>query len=300
MENSYYNPIQCDLFAKLREEKVKGNSKFALLLRGISNDLIIPSLDESFEEKETNKKLRKQLNNFLKQKAILLLKDKNFIDDLLLLAEKFILKNTIYNTYELDFYEKRTSPSINAFFARLRYRTFLRISQKMDERPLFLEDIFDKEISLFLKKYNLDFYWTESITHLLISGIWYLPRHTTVIHVNFYNENNERLLDPRIFIEISIDTSIAEISLRKEELVKIKKEVYSNNKKRNTVIRDHDIEDLIESESLIYQKNIKKDVKELLRIKNKMKNNKDKKNIPPQAKQEMEILKRPLKSIYFF
>ena len=222
--------------ASLRERETTKDEKFKFLIDKDIEKLIQPSFDEKVEKKGWRKLYRKKLNKAFRNTAIVLLDDKEFTKDILNFAEAHDLFRTKYELSPLDFYDYSYSPAITAWECRLKYLSLFYWETQIKQKGGSYEDAylppkFEKKMVDLVDKYGLEFFWYESIAHLLLTGIWYLPRNASVIHLNIAWKYGE-MKTSSLMLEMFSITSQKEIESRWNEIESLRKEVFPSLKER--------------------------------------------------------------------
>jgi hypothetical protein len=183
--------------------------------------------------------LNKSLHNF----AVITLNNKQFIKDIINLAERNCLGKI---KYELPLQDLRgnTSSAINAWECRLKYFSLVFLSKKIrrakgvyDIEKLFIDTYlppkFEQKVLTLMDKYGFEFFWYESILHLLLTGVWYLPKNASVIFINL--ESPRKISIPNkasLTLGVYSLTTREEIYYRWKEIGLLKKQMFSSLKER--------------------------------------------------------------------
>lgn len=234
-----------DRTASLSEEDVSLDEKFCYLIDNNIKKLIRPSIEEDWFKSKNDKEARKKLNGIFRNIAINTLRELEFKKDILKLAEKAWLSTTRYEVKKDDFYVGTQSSAIRAYYHRLQYLSNIFLSKKVksvsgeiDIAHLFVKTYLppkvDADIYKLMSKYHLGFYWYESIAHLLLNGIWWLPRHSSVICINLVDWDKAKSRHGEITMDLKISslTDREEIFSRWNEIESLKAEIFPKTKMR--------------------------------------------------------------------
>jgi hypothetical protein len=222
--------------ASFRMEKITGRDKFKYFKEKSIENLIKPSIEINYEIKKY-KKYRERINTIFLNQAILTLDKEKFISDILQIAEDSGLLDIGYKIELFDFLEYSQTPAINAWNAQLNYLTLVYLADKektlnsKSYKEAYLPKKFEEKVISLMNNFGLEYFWYESIVHLLLTGIWYLPRNSSIIRLKLYEENIENI-SPTILIEISSHTSKEEINYRWEEIRELRKKIFPTIKER--------------------------------------------------------------------
>ncbi|MFA6404609.1 MAG: hypothetical protein WCW03_01250 [Candidatus Paceibacterota bacterium] len=204
--------------------------KFKNLIDKDIKQLIRPSILPEFEK---DKDYRKQLNKFFLNVAVVVLNKKGFIRDLLKFAEANDLLRFKYKFDRFDF-GFAFLPILNVWHAKLEYVFWLiACEQKYKNNKITIDYMpyrFNKNLLSLMKDYGLEYCWYESIVVLLLTGDWYLPRHSSVINLQL--KNNRGGYEPTISFEISGLTTKEEIVHRWIEIKDLKNSIYGKQGQR--------------------------------------------------------------------
>lgn len=248
------NRKQLDFVASRLEEEVSLDEKFCYLLDNDIEKLIRPSIEEKWVKSKGDKEARKKLNGLFQNIAITTLANPKFRDDILKLAEKAWLTTTRYEVRKEDFYVGVQSSAIRAWHCRLQDLSseFFERKRRFAASETNVIDLFvktylppkiDVEIYRLMSKHHLEFYWYESIVHLLLNGVWWLPRHSSVICINLidWERTKSRPGEVTMDLKLSSLTGREEIYSRWNEIKSLKSEIFPKTKLRKRARKVDDV-----------------------------------------------------------
>lgn len=298
-----------------RLQKTDKNGKFFNLQQKQLTGLIKPSIEAFPKEKNKIKRYRKKINAHLKQIAMLTAVNDSFIEDILKIAEKYNLVNYRWEIKPIDFYGYRGSPALMGADARLKLASLYHWKQnpETDIGKYWLPDRFEEDVSALIKKYGLEFYWYESVTGLIVSGEWYLPKNTSVIELRIYDEKGN--IEPNIIFHPSSITTPEEYACRDKEIQRLKEQVFKFKNKRVRPVKDlsekilkTSLEELWDMAEEKYNNNkksllfIKSRQRSIQRLKKKQSDLRKEtlKSLPKEVEVNINILKSPIGKIYYY
>lgn len=223
------------------EEETIEKEKFQYLLSRDVRNLIQIGDVTTPKAKETKNK--KKIKNLLYNRALLTLDDKNFIEDIVKFARTHNLATIRYSLDVASIFSRPQQVILGAWEFRLQYFSIINFSKKLktsnkDLAQIFVDSFlppkFEKKLRALMDKYGLEFFWYESILLLLLTGIWYLPRNTSVIHLNLeLDESHYKGGEASVSLELSSLTTLEEIRGRWNEIEALQKLVFPSMKERN-------------------------------------------------------------------
>jgi len=250
----FLNKELLDFLASRREKNTTKEEKFTYLIERDIKNLLISSIDEKRIGKKTQKKYKKKLNTLLRDFAILTLNETAFVKDILDLAKINGLWDIKYELDPEDFYTCHSSPVLNAWERRLQYLSLIYLSMKFqknaDLQKLFVNTYlppqFEQKVVALMDKYGLEFFWYESVVHLLLTGLWYLPRNASVIQLHLSGMSEDKPISGHstLSLEIYSITSQEEVGFRWKEIESLKKELFPSIKER---LKPKDIREVFEA-----------------------------------------------------
>lgn len=248
-----------DIYYMTRFKKMSEKEKFVNLINKDHAKLIVDNPIGELNNGKAAKLYRSRINNVFRKQALLTLHKVDFINDVLSLARRWSLSKKVFITIPTDFFEYHTLPAINFWNFHLVPLT-LAMAKKRNlslEKGFDLQRFFEKDLEALMGKYDFEEYWAESLKGLLLSGEWYLPRHASIIYVEFYDDSEVNKINPKVSLKIFKDTPSDEVKMRWKEIETLRKEIYPGKRKRNKSrkeaekllgLNDLELGDLVEKE----------------------------------------------------
>lgn len=224
-----------DIYFATRFKKIAEKEKFGDLISKQNRNLIVDNPVGELDDSQTAKIYRSRINQAFRKLASLNLYKADFVKDVLTLAKKWDLSGEVFITAHTDFFEYHTLPAVNFWNLHLTAMTAV-VAKKYNlslEKGFNLWRFFQDDLAAFMQKYDFEEYWRESLQCLLLSGEWYLPRHASIICVEFYDDPEMSKPNPRISFMVFKDTPAEEIKMRWKEVEALRKEVYPGKRTRN-------------------------------------------------------------------
>lgn len=218
---SWYVELQRSIY----ERETTEAEKF-LDLKERNVEKLIKIIEPIKKVKNADQRLQLRLNQLAEQIALLTLRKGLFVESVLAIARRWKLDSKKYLVCHISFHEGNMTPPAVVLWQHLLLITGIKARQ-----PVAFVKRWDEEVEDLMKRFGLETYWRQSINILLLSGTWFLPRHTSIIVLKLYNSRHE--LDPKLSLEVFSPTTPAEIKHRWKEVAELKKELFLNYQTRH-------------------------------------------------------------------